>query len=285
MSIVAHSVRDKEVKERVRPLQTDELRAIVQWIHTRLLDRPMTYPELREGAPPEALRPIERGTERALHQEPALRQVLAALEIRGEVASTLDGGLNASEGPFRYHLRSRIAPRKCGSKEEAADILAEWYMMAFAPASARDFAAWSGLSGPVARRALGAVQAPMRSLDVAGVDDELLLPESMLSWPAMTEPACFVIPWLDHWFMGYRTPYRSLPDGPGGPVSDRDLVLVSLGPGMEAARSIAGRIRVVGDARSPRFEPDPWRPLAAHERAALDQAMEKAQELFASKSV
>ena len=277
--LAAHTGRD-EADRLLAPLATEEVQAIVRWISSAIQSVGKTYPELRKDAPAAMLRPIERGSERALHQEMALQQVLQALVLHGEVVTTLEGGLNTSEGPYRYHLRQRLSPGPLPPVEDCYEAIAERYIHAFAPVTVRDFMAWSGLSDYAARRAVGGIPTPLRAIEVPGVGEDLLAPESFLSRGPLDGPVCCILPWLDHWLQAYVGVERFSPSGVPADLADRDLVLLSLGPDVPANHSLAARIRMVGSARKPRFQPELWRVLAEHEQAALEDGLERISRMF-----
>ncbi|MCA1595234.1 MAG: winged helix DNA-binding domain-containing protein [Chloroflexi bacterium] len=268
-------------EEAIAPLDAAEVTAAVGWIHTAIRGSGAAYPEIRSRAPAALLRHVERGSARALHQETALQQVLMALEARGDLVSTIAPGLNTSEGPYRYVLRSEVTSSPDPSVEDAFAELAAWYVSAFAPVEPRDFASWSGLPEPVCRRAIGAIREPLRPLEIAGLGQNFLAPESFLDRTPLTEPVCAALPWVDGWLQSYRSLERFLQGDLPGAVTPRDLVFVSLGPGIRADQSLAARIGVVGSAREPRFRPEPWRPLSAHESTALQGCLERLEQLFA----
>jgi hypothetical protein len=258
----------------------EEIRTLVRWIHEDLRSGASTYLELRERAPEIAFRPVEKGSERAFYRETALQQVLDALTQKGDVLSTLVGGLNTSEGPFRYYLRTQLVPGPLPSAEEAYRQIAGLYTGAFAPVGAKDLSSWSGLPETNCRRAIGGLPATLRTVEIPGLGDDYLVPETYLDRAALASPVCFALPWLDPWLSAYRDMVRFLPDGPLGPLTSRDMVLVSIGPGIPARHSLAARVRVVGSAREPRFVPEPWRTLAQHESKALEVALERVTSLF-----
>ncbi|HET6384511.1 MAG TPA: crosslink repair DNA glycosylase YcaQ family protein [Armatimonadota bacterium] len=278
---LAETTGHEDAERLIAPIPPEEVREAVRWIHAQIQGGGKTYPELRQGAPAAVLHSVERGSDRALHRETALQQVLLALHRRGDLLTTLAlTGLNTSEGPYRYHLRTRLCLGPLPTPEEAYTRLASRYIHAFGPVGPRDFAVWSGLPEKVCRRAIGGVTEPLRTVAIAELGEQLLAPVSFWDRPALQEPICRVIPWMDHWLHAYRSLDRFAAETIGAGFAARDLALISVGAGVPAADILAVRIRLVGSAREPRLQPEPLRPLAAHEQAALQSELERVTAAF-----
>ncbi|MDP9850011.1 winged helix DNA-binding domain-containing protein [Streptosporangium lutulentum] len=93
--------------------------------------------------------------------------------------------------------------------QEAVAELARRYLAAYAPASAEDFASWSGLPVPLARNGWRALK------DVVTVEIEggaYALPPARLAEPAREEaPDVRLLPSYDNYLVGYRTRALSVP--------------------------------------------------------------------------
>jgi hypothetical protein len=93
--------------------------------------------------------------------------------------------------------------------QEAVAELARRYLAAYAPASAEDFASWSGLSVPLARNGWRSLE------DIVGVEVEggaYTLPSARLAEPAEEETLDVrLLPAYDNYLVGYRTRALSVP--------------------------------------------------------------------------
>lgn len=86
--------------------------------------------------------------------------------------------------------------------EEALAVLAERYFTGHGPATARDFAYWSGLALKEARNGIEAAGARLRSETIDG--EAYWTHASVRAGPAANGPSVFLMPGFDEYMLGYK---------------------------------------------------------------------------------
>ncbi|MFC4061525.1 winged helix DNA-binding domain-containing protein [Planomonospora corallina] len=133
--------------------------------------------------------------------------------LRGRICHGPDRGSEATFAAFD----ERVPPggAEPPARESAAE-LARRYLAAHAPASAEDFASWSGLPMPAARSAWRALRDVVEVRVGAGV---YTLPAARLEEPVPADPPDVrLLPAYDDYLVGYRTRELSVPAAHAGRV-------------------------------------------------------------------
>jgi Winged helix DNA-binding domain len=167
-------------------------------------------------------------------------------------------------GKFTYALVAERAPRAVRlSREEALAELTRRYFRSHGPATARDFAWWSGLTTADARR----------GLEMNGARSQIV--DRRTYWTVGRSPratrdaSALLLPVYDEYLVAYRD-REAVPHGPltmtfgSRTVTFQHAVLV--------AGQVAGTWRPARDARTPSIQIAPLRRLAAPERRAVSEA-------------
>lgn len=237
-------------------------------------------------------RTLERGASRleaALQGGPAPRSALAAaladagLEPTGQRLphllqfAALQGRLVCwpAAGRTQMYAPAPTPTSTSGPPEpvEALTRLAQRYLTGHGPATAEDFAWWSGFPLPAARRALDAVPAIRR---VSREGRELV---ALASEPSQEPPAsAHLLPPFDEFLIGYRdrTPMLRPNDVPhfhrGGGMPRRALLLDG---------TVAGSWTLAGSGRRTRLEIRAFRPLDARDRDLTERAATALERFYA----
>ena len=105
-------------------------------------------------------------------------------------------------GQFTYALlEERVAPVPELTRDESLGRLARAYFRSHSPATASDFAWWSGLSASDVRAAIGSIRDELETLRLG--DRERLIHRSWMDVPAPA-PALHRLPPYDEYLIGYR---------------------------------------------------------------------------------
>ena len=105
-------------------------------------------------------------------------------------------------GQFTYALlEERVAPVPELTRDESLGRLARAYFRSHSPATASDFAWWSGLSASDVRAAIGSIRDELETLRLG--DRERLIHRSWTDFPAPA-PALHLLPPYDEYLIGYR---------------------------------------------------------------------------------
>lgn len=216
----------------------------------------------------------------------ALRDLLAdGPQARGALLDALGARGLPVEGQGGIHLLARAAleglicygPDAAG--EETFVLLEDWlggvpdaapddplaalarrYLLAYAPAAAEDFAAWSGLTLTDARRGFERLSEELVPVVVGGEDAWLpAAHESWLGEPAGPGPLVRLLPAFDTYLLGWRSREVILPQAfarrihPGGGI---------LHPAVLADGVVVGRWKLRQTQGSMAVEVAPFEPLA-----------------------
>jgi Winged helix DNA-binding domain len=157
------------------------------------------------------------------------------------------------------------------SEDDALDLLARRYLGAFGPATPAQFADWAGLKITTARPVLEGV-APRRFRDEAG--DELLdLPRAPL--PAADTPAPVrFLPTFDAVLLAHARPAGILPE------EHRPRIFSTKMPQSVPTYLVDGQVAGAWRHEDGRIVLDPFEPLDAADRRALEEEGERLAELW-----
>jgi hypothetical protein len=167
-------------------VSTKEIAGVAEAVLAALRKGPLSTDALRKALPEGAVRSLgEKGKKVGISSTlpPALRH----LEFEGKIERTLEGGRLDTE---RYAWRLLLASPFAGAKIPNAPVdrhaaIARVFFQSSGPATARDFAAWSGLSQRDAKAAMD--RCGLAPIAVDGyADDAFALEEDL---PALREPA------------------------------------------------------------------------------------------------
>ena len=164
-----------------------------------------------------------------------LGHLLGHAELQGLLCSGAPRGKQAT-----WALLERRAPRAGATltRDEALAELARRYFRSRGPATAADFAWWSGLAPAEARDGLAAVAAELASESIAGVTSWRARQASRVSAAALED--AFLLPAFDEYLVAYRD--RSAVLSPG------DARRINAGGGLLAPTVVVGG-RIVGTWR------------------------------------
>jgi hypothetical protein len=91
------------------------------------------------------------------------------------------------------------------SREEAEDALVRMYMKAYAPATAADFALWSGITLTEARQIWARLQAELAPVDVEGWTAEVRQKDlNKLATTKLKQPLVRLLPYFDTFLLGHK---------------------------------------------------------------------------------
>jgi winged helix DNA-binding protein len=166
---------------------------------------------------------------------------------------------------FTYALVSERAPQAVTlPRDEALAALATRFFRSHGPATARDFAWWSGLSAGDAKRSIQIINA--RHVEVAGRTYWTTGPPPR---GAMREATAHLLPIYDEYLVSYRdreaVPHAAS-TSPGPRFATYQHTVVVSG-------QVAGAWRRVSDQRALRIHVSTRRKLTSSERAAITQAV------------
>jgi hypothetical protein len=191
--------------------------------------------------------------------------LMAYLELERVVCSG-----RPAAGEHTYALWSqRVGDRApLPDHDEALGRLALRYVTGHGPATAKDLAYWATLALGQARRGIEVVRDRLESFEhdgrvfwhVPGAGDPA----------APAEPAGHLLQLLDEMYRGYQDS-RAVIDAEGVAPGGRET---AIGMALVDGQVVAGMRRAVDRTRV-RFHVVPHRPLAAHERAAVDAAAQR----------
>ncbi len=113
-------------------------------------------------------------------------------------------GPDTSSGESTYVLLDDwLKPRKPLPRDQALAELARRYLAGYAPASSKDFAAWSGLTLTNAKHAFKLLQADDKLLEAQVVGKSLWLPQSASAAKHAPESTVRLLPAFDTYLLGY----------------------------------------------------------------------------------
>lgn len=225
----------------------------------------------------------------------AIDQALAARGplSRGELADELAARGLPHEGQITIHLIRRAAflggvcygpvhegetafarledwlgdPVDVVDAEEALRELARWYLGAFGPAGAQDFASWSGLPITQARTGVASLADDLLELEVEGERMWLLAERAdWLDGSQQSAGSLRMLPAFDSYLLAYRDRQLSVPGAfadevhPGGGIIRSTVLIDGRAAGIWSARRRGRRLMV---------EVQPFRKLTRKQRQEL----------------
>ncbi|HML24298.1 MAG TPA: winged helix DNA-binding domain-containing protein [Aggregatilinea sp.] len=139
--------------------------------------------------------------------------------------------------PTYAALDGWIAPETPLDPDAALDELAGRYIRVYGPATAEDFASWSGLSMSQARAAFERLEPSL--VEVMVGDERLWMPERFAAWldAPQQKPVVRLLPAYENYLLGYRRRDWALPDAgkrqvhPGGGVIRACVIVDGLAVG------------------------------------------------------
>lgn len=135
---------------------------------------------------------------------PSEGQAIPHLLQRAALEGVVCMGENRGAKPTYVLLREWTKPRPALPREDALAELARRYLQAYAPASPKDLAAWSGLGVTEAQQAFGLIEAELVQLKWEG-DPVWMLAASQAEMdpPAEPGPVVRLLPRFDTYLLGY----------------------------------------------------------------------------------
>ncbi|MEM5774958.1 MAG: winged helix DNA-binding domain-containing protein, partial [Anaerolineaceae bacterium] len=109
-------------------------------------------------------------------------------------------------------LEDWIGPLQPLPKDEALARLAQRYLAAYAPATMKDFMAWSGLPAPDARAGWNAVMEHTVEVVIGDKPYRILKTHADLALPTLTDPTVHLLPRFDQYILGYHDRGLIMPD-------------------------------------------------------------------------
>jgi hypothetical protein len=188
---------------------------------------------------------------------------LASFIMQAELEGLICSGVMRGKQHTYALLEERAAPAPSLSRDEALAELARRYVSGHGPASAADLAWWSGLTQADAKRGFEAAAAHLEHMQIEGETYWFAAPPSMARW---RRPRVHLLPNYDELVIAFKERKAMLDPG----ITPKTDVL--------SAHFVAVDGRIVGGWRrtiTPRevvIVAQPLRPLAAVERAGLEQA-------------
>jgi hypothetical protein len=165
--------------------------------------------------------------------------------------------------------RDWIGEVKARGREESLAELARRYLRAFAPASERDFASWSGLPLGDCRAGLERITSELR--EVRAGDETLLAPKGWAARAGRT-PAVRLLPAFDTYLMGYASRAHAVDEAgakrilPGGGILRPTICVDGRFAGLWSNKRSGKRLTISLEP----FEPLSGEVLAAIEDEAHD---------------
>jgi hypothetical protein len=133
---------------------------------------------------------IAAGGQRLIH-------IVARAELRGVICSGARRGKQATFASFD----ERVPAAAARSRDEALAELARRYFRSHAPATARDFQWWSGLSAKDVREALAAIDGELASEELDGVVYRSVRASGR---PGGSAAGAYLLPAFDEYLVGYQ---------------------------------------------------------------------------------
>ncbi|MFL7837295.1 MAG: winged helix DNA-binding domain-containing protein [Candidatus Promineifilaceae bacterium] len=177
------------------------------------LDEPLIRPEIAErvgralGVQIEAVHGGGWGSRRKIDAVPVgeiMYPVVSLLHLAA-ARGVICYGPNRGNEPTFVRAAAWIPHWQDVAQEEAEETLLRWYMRAFAPATARDFAAWSGLTLTESRAIWARVQGGFAPVNVEGWESAVLredLEQFMLT--ELEYPLVRLLPYFDTFLLGHK---------------------------------------------------------------------------------
>jgi hypothetical protein len=178
-----------------------------------VLDKPRTRPEIAErvsqalGVQTQTFQGGGWGNRRKLAAVPVgelnypVVELLHLVAARGVICY---GPYQGSEPTF-VRADAWIPHWQDVPREQAEASLLRWYLQAFGPATATDFAMWSGITLTEARKIWGREQADLASVNVQGWMAEVLRKDlDELTRAGFERPVINLLPYFDSFLIGHR---------------------------------------------------------------------------------
>lgn len=201
---------------------------------------------------------------------PARSQRLAYAVMHAELEGLICSGPRRGKQHTYALLEERVPPAPALPRDEALATLAARYLASHGPATAHDFAWWSGLTVSDARKALEMLGSTVERLEMDGMTYWAASP---VVDPPDGAPVVHLLPNYDEHVVAYRHHGRTLhpdaraalPSRTDGPL-DVHLIAVD---GL-----VVGGWRRTLDKRSAEVRVDPLVPMTGAQRKALQRAAE-----------
>jgi uncharacterized protein YcaQ len=178
-----------------------------------VLDEPLTRPEIAErasralGVQMKTYQGGGWGNNRKLAAVPVGKltyPVVELLHLAGARGVVCYGPSRGNEPTF-VRADAWIPGWKDVSREEAEETLLHMYMKAYGPATATDFAMWSGITLTDAREIWSRKQAALALVNVEGWSAEVLREDfAKLSKAQFERPLVRLLPYFDTFLLGHR---------------------------------------------------------------------------------
>ncbi len=203
----------------------------------------------------------------AMDVEQRSSHILMRAELDGLICS---GGRRGKQ--FTYALLDERAPAaKSLPRDEAVAELTQRYFISHGPATAQDFAWWSGLTLTDARRGLALVKARLRREVVGDQDYWLAESDAPAQSPA---PIALLLPAFDEYTVAYADRSAVFDAAHADQLDVRNA-------GLALSQTVLIRGRIVGNWKrtvqknAVLMELNPFRPLTKIEQRAITQAAEQ----------
>ena len=178
-----------------------------------VLDEPLTRPEIAERTSRSLRVQVQEyqgggwGNQRKLAAIPVGKLTYPVVELLHLVAArgVVCYGPNRGNEPTFVRADAWIPKWKDVSQEQAEETLLRLYLKAFGPATAPDFAMWSGMTLTEAREVWKREQAHLASVNVEGWTAELLRQDlKELTGAEFERPLVRLLPYFDTFLLGHR---------------------------------------------------------------------------------
>lgn len=199
-------------------------------------------------------------------------QHLAYVVMQAELDGVLCSGPRIGK-QFSYALLDeRVPPAPARSRDEALAELTRRYFATRGPATAADFAWWSGLTLTDARRGVSMLPAEFERREIAG-QACVLLPRELpdVSLPQTT----FLLPDYDEYGIAYKNREALFGDAHLARAGNGAMPHVFVVGGV-----VAGTWQRVDAGRTVQVKTLPFRPLDADQHRALEAAVERYRRFF-----
>jgi hypothetical protein len=177
------------------------------------LDRPLTRPEIAErvsqalGVRMQAIHGGGWGSRRKVAAVPVGELTFPVVDLlhlaaaRGVVCS----GPNRGSEPTFVRADAWIPQWQDVPREQAEGILLRWYLRAYGPATAADFAFWTGISLTEAREIWAREQAGLAPVNVDGWSAAVLQEDLIeLAQAEFERPLIRLLPYFDSFLLGHK---------------------------------------------------------------------------------
>ena len=200
---------------------------------------------------------------------------LAQLAMHAEAEAVICSGPRRGK-QFTYALVAERAPKSSTlSRDEALATLTRRYLQSHGPATVRDFVWWSGLSTAEARRGVEIARARPHQCDA--LEYWTVGPESRA---VSTDQRVHLLPIYDEYTVAYRDRV-AVPHG-RGVITSPEGRTISFRHALIVDGQIAGTWRTPSKSNPMSVEVVPLQPLAAANRRAQEQTVERYRRFIAA---